>query len=139
MTSPPPEFDAARPAREIDVTRVLCALAELEETGGKGFTVGAGDWPLRGFIVKASNGVAAYVNTCPHAGHPLDLRPNRFLTPDRTLILCSSHGAVFTRDEGLCIAGPCPGQSLRRVPVEVVGEYVLLADGVDPLALSSDL
>ena len=60
--------------------------------------------------------------------------PNRFLTPDRSLILCSSHGALFTRDEGLCIAGPCPGQSLRRVPVEVVGEYVMLADGVDPLA-----
>ena len=129
MTSPP---------REIDTTRVLCALAELEATGGKGFTVGEGDWPLRGFIVKATHGVAAYVNTCPHAGHPLDLRPNRFLTPDRSLILCSSHGALFTRDDGLCIAGPCPGQSLRRVPVEVVGEYVLLADGVDPLALAND-
>lgn len=124
--------------REIDITRVLCALAELDATGGKGFTVGEGDWPLRGFVVRASKGVAAYVNTCPHAGHPLDLRPNRFLTPDRSLILCASHGAVFTRDEGLCIAGPCPGQSLRRVPVEVVGEYVLLADGVDPVALSND-
>ena len=125
------------PPVEIDTTRVLCSLADLEATGGRGFTVGEGDWPLRGFVVKATHGVAAYVNTCPHAGHPLDLRPNRFLTPDRTLILCASHGAVFTRDEGLCIAGPCPGQSLRRVPVEVVGEYVLLADGVDPGALAN--
>jgi nitrite reductase/ring-hydroxylating ferredoxin subunit len=125
------------PPVEIDTARVLCSLADLEDTGGRGFTVGEGDWPLRGFVVKATHGVAAYVNTCPHAGHPLDLRPNRFLTPDRTLILCASHGAVFTRDEGLCIAGPCPGQSLRRVPVEVVGEYVLLADGVDPGALAN--
>jgi len=117
---------------------VLCSLAELEETGGRGFTVGEGDWPLRGFIVRTTNGVAAYVNTCPHAGHPLDLRPNRFLTPDRSLILCSSHGALFTRDAGLCIAGPCPGQSLKRVPVEMVGEYVMLADGVDPLALANE-
>ncbi len=125
------------PPVEIATARVLCSLADLEDTGGRGFTVGEGDWPLRGFVVKATHGVAAYVNTCPHAGHPLDLRPNRFLTPDRTLILCASHGAVFTRDEGLCIAGPCPGQSLRRVPVEVVGEYVLLADGVDPGALAN--
>jgi nitrite reductase/ring-hydroxylating ferredoxin subunit len=125
------------PPREIDTTRVLCALSELEATGGRGFTVGEGDWPLRGFIVKCTNGVAAYVNTCPHAGHPLDLRPNRFLTPDRALIQCASHGALFTRDEGLCIAGPCPGQSLRRVPVEVLGEYVLLADGVDTNALAN--
>lgn len=126
------------PPREIDTTRVLCALSELDATGGKGFTVGEGDWPLRGFIVRTTNGVAAYVNTCPHAGHPLDLRPNRFLTPDHSLILCASHGALFTRDEGLCIAGPCLGQSLKRVPVELVGEYVLLADGVDPDALASE-
>lgn len=124
--------------REIDTTRVLCALSELDATGGKGFTVGEGDWPLRGFIVRTTNGVAAYVNTCPHAGHPLDLRQNRFLTPDRSLILCASHGALFTRDEGLCIAGPCPGQSLKRVPVELVGEYVMLADGVDPDALANE-
>ena len=128
MTSPP---------REIDVTRVLCSLAELEATGSRGFTAGEGDWPLHGFVVRASSGVAAYVNTCPHAGHPLNFRPDKFLTPDRNLILCASHGALFTRDEGLCIAGPCPGQSLRRVPIEVVGEYVLLAEGVDVDALAN--
>ena len=126
------------PSREIDVARVLCSLAELEATGSRGFTAGEGDWPLRGFVVRASNGVAAYVNTCPHAGHPLNFRPDKFLTPDRNLILCASHGALFTRDEGLCIAGPCPGQSLRRVPVEVVGEYVLLAEGVDPDVLANE-
>jgi nitrite reductase/ring-hydroxylating ferredoxin subunit len=125
--------------REIDTTRVLCALSELEATGGRGFAVGEGDWPLRGFVVATASGVAAYVNTCPHAGHPLNLRPDRFLTPDRGLILCASHGAVFTRDEGLCIAGPCPGQSLTPVPVEVVGNYVLLAEGVDPQALANGL
>lgn len=119
------------PPREIDTTRVLCSLAELEATGGRGFTVGEGDWPLRGFVVKTATGVAAYVNTCPHAGHPLDLRPHRFLTPDRNLILCASHGAVFTRDTGLCIAGPCPGQALTPVPIAVMGDYVMLAEGVD--------
>ena len=94
--------------REIDTTRVLCSLAELEATGSHGFAVGEGDWPLRGFVVRTSSGVAAYVNYCPHAGHPLNMRPNRFLTPDGSLILCCSHGALFARDDGLCIAGPCP-------------------------------
>ena len=122
---------------EIDLARVVCALHELDDPGARGFTMGRGDWPLRGFVVRASSGVAAYVNTCPHAGHPLNFRPDRFLTPDRNLILCASHGALFTRDEGLCIAGPCPGQSLRRVPVEVVGEYVLLAEDVDVDALAN--
>jgi len=110
---------------------VLCSLAELGETGSRGFAVGEGDWPLRGFIVKTVKGVAAFVNYCPHAGHPLNFKPHRFLTPDGNLILCGSHGALFTRDDGLCIAGPCPGKSLTPIPVEVIGDYVLLAEGVD--------
>jgi len=118
---------------------VLCSLAELDETGSRGFAVGEGDWPLRGFIVRTANGIAAYANTCPHAGHPLNFRPHKFLTPDRNLILCASHGALFARDNGLCIAGPCPGQSLTAVPIEVLGQYVLLAEGVDPEALANAL
>ena len=128
MTSPP---------QEIDLARVLCSLAELEETGSRGFAVGEGDWPLRGFLVRTSTGVAAFVNYCPHAGHPLNFRPHKFLTADRNLILCSSHGALFERDKGLCIAGPCAGQSLTPVPVEVQGGYVLLAEGVDLDALAN--
>lgn len=129
MTSPP---------REIDLTRVLCTLAELEETGSRGFSVGEGDWPLRGFIVKTPGGVAAYVNYCPHAGHPLNFRPNKFLTPDGSLILCASHGAVFTRDTGYCVLGPCAGQSLTKIPVEVLGGCVLLPDDVDVEKLAND-
>lgn len=116
---------------------MLCTLTDLEATGSRGFAVGEGDWPLRGFLVKTTNGVVAYVNYCPHAGHPLNFRPDKFLTPDRALILCASHGALFTRDEGLCIAGPCPGQSLTKIPVEVFGDYVLLAEGVDVDALAN--
>jgi nitrite reductase/ring-hydroxylating ferredoxin subunit len=125
--------------REIDLTRLLCSLADLKETGSRGFTVGEGDWPLRGFVVRTTSGAAAYVNTCPHAGHPLNFRPDKFLTPDHNLIICASHGALFERDNGLCIAGPCPGQSLTPVPIEVFGGYVLLAEAVDPAALANKL
>lgn len=124
--------------REIDTTRVLCSLAELDETGSRGFAVGEGDWPLRGFIVKTHQGVAAYVNYCPHAGHPLNFRPNRFLTPDGNLILCGSHGALFERATGLCVLGPCAGQSLTKIPVDVTNGYVMLADGVDVEKLANE-
>lgn len=117
--------------REIDLTRVLCTLADLDETGSRGFSVGDGDWPLRGFIVKTPQGVAAYVNYCPHAGHPLNFKPNKFLTPDGALILCGSHGALFARDTGLCVLGPCAGQSLTPIAIEVVGGVVMIDAGVD--------
>lgn len=103
----------------------VCTLEELAATGSRGFSVGEGEWPLRGFVVVLSDGgLRAYVNTCPHAGHPLDLLPHRFLTADRSLVVCSSHGALFEPDTGRCVAGPCPGRSLRALPV-VAG-----ADGV---------
>jgi nitrite reductase/ring-hydroxylating ferredoxin subunit len=125
-------------AAELDLERVICRLADLEEYGSRGFTVGGGDWPLRGFVVRAGNEVRGYVNHCPHAGHPLDLRPHRFLTPDRAMILCASHGALFEKDEGRCLAGPCAGQQLRAVPLEVIGDVVLIAAGANLAALAAE-
>ncbi len=114
----------------IDLERVVCRIEELKVQGARAFTIGRGDWPLRGFVVHAGSEVHGYVNRCPHAGHPLDLVPGRFLTADRSLILCSSHGALFEKSTGLCVAGPCPGRSLRRVPVEVRSGLVMLGAGV---------
>ena len=114
-------------AVELDLERVVCRLGDLEEYGSRAFKVGGGDWPLRGFV-----------NRCPHAGHPLDLRPHRFLTPDRAMILCSSHGALFEKDAGSCLAGPCAGERLRAVPLEVIGDLVLIAADADLAALAAE-
>lgn len=124
-------------ADEIDLERVICRLADLQETGARGFRAGGGDWPLRGFVVQCGTEVRAYVNHCPHAGHPLDLRPNRFLTPDGSLIMCASHGALFEKEGGQCIAGPCAGQSLRAIAVEVRDGLVLLGPQADIETLGS--
>lgn len=112
----------------FDLERVVCRLADLEGRGAAPFTVGAGDWPLRGFVVRSGDAVCAYVNRCPHAGHPLDLLPGRFLTADGGLIVCASHGALFEKSTGVCVAGPCAGRSLTAVPLEVRCGYVLLAE-----------
>jgi nitrite reductase/ring-hydroxylating ferredoxin subunit len=122
-----------------DVTRVLCALAEIPDGGARGFTVGAGDWPLRGLLVRRASVVRAFVNHCPHAGHPLNLKPDQFLTPDGALILCASHGALFEKTDGLCIAGPCAGRSLAPVPVRVESGYVMLEDGLEPAHAAASL
>ena len=115
---------------QIDVERVICRLDDMGESGARGFTVGSGDWPLRGFVVRVNNEVRGFINHCPHAGHPLNLRPHRFLTPDSTLILCSSHGALFEKLTGYCVAGPCAGRSLQAIPVKVESGFVMLADPV---------
>jgi nitrite reductase/ring-hydroxylating ferredoxin subunit len=133
VSGPEPAADADGP---LDVERVVCRLTELEAHGARAFTIGGGDWPLRGFVVRAGAHLRAYVNRCPHAGHPLNLLPGRFFTPDGALILCSSHGALFEKLTGYCVAGPCAGRALTPVPLEVRSGFVMLADGVDIAALA---
>ena len=127
---------AADEAQVIDVERVLCRLSELEQ-GARAFTLGGGEWPVRMFVLKVRDAVHGYINRCPHAGHPLDLLPGRFLTADGTLILCSSHGALFEKATGYCVAGPCAGRALTPVPLQVRCGLVMLADAVDPGALAA--
>ena len=122
-------------AIEVDLERVVCRLSELE-SGARGFTLGGGDWPLRGFVVRSGDRVRGYLNRCPHAGHPLDLLPQRFLTADGSLILCSSHGALFEKATGYCVAGPCMGRALTPLALQVKCGLVLLDDSVDVEALA---
>ena len=102
----------------------LCRLEDLGDPDARGFRLGEGDWPLKGIVVRTDGAVRAYVNRCPHVGHPLDLMPDVFLTADRSQLICSSHGARFDPLSGRCVAGPCAGASLRAVPVSVVEGWV---------------
>jgi nitrite reductase/ring-hydroxylating ferredoxin subunit len=81
---------------------------------------------VSGFIVNHQGHHHAYVNRCPHAGTPLDLWPNEFLTEDGRHLICATHGAVFEPDTGLCIQGPCPGARLSRLRVERDGEWLVV-------------
>jgi nitrite reductase/ring-hydroxylating ferredoxin subunit len=126
------------PPTDVDLERVICPLHELADPGAKGFTLGGGDWPLRGFVVRRGHTVRAYVNHCPHAGFPLNWQPDAFLAPDVPLILCVMHGALFEIESGACVSGPCAGKSLRPLPVCVQRGYVMLDAGV-PLEEPADL
>lgn len=69
--------------------------------------------------MRRGDEVFGYRNSCPHYGAPLDWKPDSFLSYDKDLILCSMHDALFTIDDGVCVAGPCPGQSLTPINIEV--------------------
>ena len=97
----------------------LCRLDELADPGSREFKWGAGIWPLELFAVRKGGRVTGFVNRCPHAGNPLNWRPDRFLNREGDLILCNSHGALFRTDDGVCVGGPCPGEALEAVPLRV--------------------
>ncbi|MGX5730937.1 Rieske (2Fe-2S) protein [Pseudoxanthomonas beigongshangi] len=70
--------------------------------------------------------VRAWLNVCPHAGRRLDWAPGKFLKSKEGLLVCAAHGASFELQRGDCVAGPCRGDSLRAVPVQVVEGMVRL-------------
>lgn len=108
--------------------QILCALDELEENASKGFSVQLQGAERAIFVVRRDGQVYGYHNICPHRGTSLDWMPDRFLDPDRELIQCATHDARFQIEDGMCVAGPCLGQSLTPVPVAVVEGRVVLSE-----------
>lgn len=106
----------------------LCRLDEIEDGGARGFSLADGSGEREIFVVRCGDRVYGYVNSCPHIGTPLDFLPNRFLTADRSEILCSTHGARFQIATGHCVAGPCRGQALRPLPVRIADSVVVLEE-----------
>ena len=113
------------PARPVAGLR-LCALEDIPEPGAKGFHFREGGMLFMGFVVRQAGEVRGYVDRCPHAGSPLALIGDRFMTREGDLILCSTHGALFRPLDGACVAGPCEGASLVPWPVVVTDGVVVV-------------
>jgi nitrite reductase/ring-hydroxylating ferredoxin subunit len=106
---------------------MLCRLDQIGDPGALGFVFGEGEARFVGFVVRRGNDVVGYVDACPHVGVPLALTPTGYLTRKGDYLICSTHGAMFRPEDGLCVAGPCSGRSLRPWPVQVLGEEVRAA------------
>ena len=104
----------------------LCRLDEIDEPGAKGFSYGSGRDFFALFAVRHAGRVHLYVNECPHAYTTLDAPDDHFLSSARTEIMCATHGARFTLDTGICIAGPWYGRSLQRLSGHVEDGWVVL-------------
>jgi len=114
----------------------LAQLSDLPDGATRGLILAEGEWPVRAVLVRVGEDVHAYLNRCPHAGRPLNFLPDRFLTPDGELIQCVAHGAQFDKSTGECVAGPCVGDRLTRIPVVVEGGVVRTAGELDVASLS---
>lgn len=100
---------------------VLCHRDDLTRTG-------AWDGEVEGtpvVVVEDSGIVRAYVNRCPHIGTPLNMLPHQVLDETREYLLCRTHGALFRKDTGLCVRGPCKGDALKPLAVTEDEERII--------------
>ena len=96
----------------------LCRLADIPDGGVLGVDPPDPEGePL--LLRRHGNSVQAWLNVCPHAGRRMDYAPGLFLLKDGKLT-CAVHGATFALAEnGLCVQGPCRGESLAPVSLRV--------------------
>ena len=100
----------------------ICALADLGATGAKEFEYG-NPRQYWGFVVRVrdggDDGVRGYINACPHVGLPLNLSGDYFFDTEGKLLLCQMHGALFRPEDGFCVSGPCQGEHLQPLKLEI--------------------
>jgi nitrite reductase/ring-hydroxylating ferredoxin subunit len=101
----------------------LCKLDDLEDHCAMELTIEERQL----FAVRQGNSIFAYWNLCPHRNSPLNWVPNQFLDTENQLIQCALHGALFEIDSGLCIAGPCSGDSLQPVELRCEDHFYYVA------------
>ncbi|MGE0094053.1 MAG: Rieske (2Fe-2S) protein [Alphaproteobacteria bacterium] len=107
----------------------ICRLDEIPDGGGRGFTVETARGARDIFIIRRGDAVFAYENSCPHVGTPLDWVPDQFLAADRSHIVCATHGAQFRIEDGLCFSGPCHGEALHPVKLEIAEGIIRISFG----------
>lgn len=109
--------------------RALCRLEDIAAGSARAF-------PLHDrsvIVVRGKAGsAAAYLNRCPHLGVPLNWQPDDFMDSDGVFLRCATHGALFEPDSGLCVLGPCRGESLWALDCTIRDGEILVDDSIIP-------
>ena len=96
----------------------ICDLNDLNELSAKDFIVKNDDSEKNAFLIHYKQGCYAYENSCPHTGVTLNWQEGQFFSFDGRFLQCSLHGALFEPTNGLCVRGPCLGESLK--PIDII-------------------
>ncbi|WP_271612505.1 Rieske (2Fe-2S) protein [Bradyrhizobium sp. CCBAU 21362] len=116
---------------QIEVFAV-CPADAIERSDAMGFSLSQIDdsgesRPFPIIVVRTfGNDYFSYVNCCPHESVWLNIGSGAFFSADRAFLRCGRHGARFEIDTGMCIDGPCDGQSLEPVALAVIEGDVCL-------------
>jgi nitrite reductase/ring-hydroxylating ferredoxin subunit len=102
----------------------LCANADLIENEARAFRSPAGEV----IVVSRDGQTYAYHNSCPHLGINLEFNPDEFMDSENYFLICSNHGALFQVEDGLCVSGPCQGESLLSAPIQIEDGFIELIE-----------
>ena len=109
--------------------QAVCAAGALDEGGdGVRFEVPAtGGQPLPAFVVRYDGLPRAYLNRCSHVPVELDWQPGRFFDDSGLYLICATHGAMYSAEDGSCAGGPCRGRGLTVLQACEAGGTIWVA------------
>jgi nitrite reductase/ring-hydroxylating ferredoxin subunit len=109
----------------------VCRLDDIADGTARPFQVlrrkpsgRPGKWQI--VLARKGDDAFGYVNVCPHEPVNLNWEGNDLLDPQGPHLRCAKHGARFELHSGLCVDGPCEGESLKPVALSVVDGAVCL-------------
>lgn len=104
----------------------LGPAVDVPADDARGYTIEKAGRPRKVLVVRWQGELHAYLNRCPHAGTPLDWTPDAFFDRTGRYLMCQTHAALFEPADGFCIDGPCAGDSLAHLPLEVDDDGMLI-------------
>jgi nitrite reductase/ring-hydroxylating ferredoxin subunit len=105
----------------------LTTLDDVPSNTTMRFEALAGRRGVEGIAQRQGESVIAWENSCPHQPEVrIDKGMGAFAADGQ--FVCENHGARFNVDDGFCTHGPCRGQSLRPIDLEVRDGSVYVTD-----------
>jgi len=104
--------------------KLIGRVGELSHGMSKKFTLRCHGAALEAMLINYEDRLFAYVNRCRHVSLSLDWVDNQFFTADKRYLICANHGATYEPATGECIWGPCFGEFLEGVPLEIEEEKI---------------
>ena len=104
----------------------MCRLGRIQDGAGTELRFGEGPAQFRMVVFRTGPNAWGYVNACPHFWLPLNFPPEKFPISGPGRVMRSHHSAIFRFEDGFCVDGPVKGGHLDPVPVEVVGDSVII-------------
>ena len=103
----------------------LCAVDDVAAGAPRVVALGRG-WPiLEVIVVRRDAAFVAYVNRCAHMPVPLNMLDRVFVAGG--MLVCDHHYASFRISDGYCTEGPCMGESLISVALQIRDGAIFIA------------
>jgi nitrite reductase/ring-hydroxylating ferredoxin subunit len=97
----------------------IAKLSELKAGEAIQFQFARGRKMADGFVARIGGEIVAYENVCRHIPLKLDEEGGEIFSSDGKHFICQNHGALYEPSNGLCVRGPCEGEKLMPLKIEI--------------------